>query len=122
MSEYVKVAYNACHGGFSLSEKAVLRAREISGNPQWGGACIPGDVYDDGGTVWRIGGLDMAHIDVPRTDPVLISVIEEMGDEASGSCARLRLQTIRQGERYRIDEYDGYESVMTVDDYAWQVA
>jgi hypothetical protein len=26
------------------------------------------------------------------------------------------------GERYRIDEYDGSESVMTVDSYEWQTA
>ena len=31
-----KVVINICYGGFSLSREAVLRAREISGDPKWG--------------------------------------------------------------------------------------
>jgi hypothetical protein len=31
-----KIAYNACFGGFSLSDKAVHLARKISGDPRWG--------------------------------------------------------------------------------------
>ena len=31
-----KVVYNACYGGFSLSREAVILARELSGDPEWG--------------------------------------------------------------------------------------
>lgn len=46
-----------------------------------------------------------------RHDPVLVEIVETLGDDASGSCARLRVKEI-EGTIYRIDEYDGYESVI----------
>ena len=114
-----KVAYNGCFGGFSLSRAAILRAREISGDPKWGGAHIKGDVWDDGKPVDQ----DYGHIDdVPRHDPVLIQVIEELGEMANGSCASLCIENVPEGTQYRIDEYDGNERVMTRDDYEWQTA
>lgn len=46
-----------------------------------------------------------------RTDPLLIQVVEELGDEASGRCAELRIIEIPDGIDYDISEYDGMESV-----------
>ena len=56
---------------------------------------------------------------IERHDPDLISIVEELGTEkASGRCARLKVEDIGE-EHYHIDEYDGYESVITSlgDDY-----
>jgi len=47
-----------------------------------------------------------------RHDPILVQVVEELGDEASGEYARLRIYET-DSDRYRIDEYDGAESVIT---------
>ena len=44
-----KVVYNGCYGGFSLSREAILLARELSGNPTWGGACLKGEIYEETG-------------------------------------------------------------------------
>ena len=49
-----------------------------------------------------------------RTDPLLIQVVEELGDEASGSCAELRIIEIPDGIDYEIDEYDGREHIAEV--------
>ena len=122
-----KVVYNACRGGFSLSVEAVKRAREISGDTKWGGATLPGEMYEDGSGPAKdyssFGGSSVhLRYDFPRTDPVLVQVIEEMGAAADGSCASLAIKEIAEGQRYRIDEYDGFERVMTVDDYEWQTA
>jgi hypothetical protein len=116
-----KVAYNSCYGGFSLSRAAILRAREISGDPKWGGPAIKGDLWDDGskGTVPHDYG---SVSDIPRHDPVLIQVIEELGDKANGSCAKLAIEELPPMTPYRIDEYDGNERVMTADAYEWTVA
>jgi hypothetical protein len=46
-----------------------------------------------------------------RTDPKLIQVVEELGDKASGSCAKLRIIEIPDGVDWEIDEYDGNESI-----------
>lgn len=115
-----KVSYNSCFGGFSLSREAILRGREISGNPKWAGLMLKGESFDDGSVAKDdCGHLEYGH---PRTDPVLIQVIEELGAKANGTYANLAVAEIAEGTKYRVDEYDGNERVMTVDDYDWQIA
>ena len=55
---------------------------------------------------------------IERHDPDLVAIVEELGERANGSCASLKVVDIGD-ERYHIDEYDGYESVITSlgDDY-----
>ena len=114
-----KIAYNACYGRFSLSREAILLARKLSKNPKWGGPCINGDEYESGRKVES----DHGHIDdVPRHDPHLIAAIEKLGARANGSCARIAIEEIQSGTPYRIDEYDGMESVATCDSYEWTTA
>lgn len=61
--------------------------------------------------------------DIDRTDPILISVVETMGPEAaSGRFAKLYIEEIPNGTQYKIDEYDGIESLITKDDDIWQTA
>lgn len=92
-----KVVYNACFGGFSLSEAGMKRYAELGGI---------------GDSVRRLD----------RNDPALIQVVEELGEKANGSCAELKIATVPTGALYRIDEYDGAETVMTIHDYDWSVA
>lgn len=114
IDEMTKIAYNTCYGGFSLSRKAVLRARELSGNPRWGDAYIAGDIFEGG----ELCKSDFGYIyDVPRHDPVLIQVIEELGEEANGGLAKIALDTVPKGTPYSINEYDGRESVVTSWDF-----
>lgn len=112
----MKVVYNNGFGGFSLSREAILLARKISGNPNWGGPCIIGDCYDSGAAV----GFDYGYVhDIFRHDPVLVQVVDELGSAANGACASLAIEEIPDGTPYRIDEYDGAESVETKDSYDW---
>lgn len=116
-----KIAYNGCYcvGGFSLSRAAIMRAREISGNPLWGGVAIKGDVYSNGSRC----NHDYGYIsDVSRADIALIQTIEELGKRANGMCTDLRIAEVPAGTAYRIDEHDGLESVMTSSDYTWEIA
>ena len=101
-----KIVYNGCYGGFGLSAEAVRLARQISGDPKWGGA-------DE-----KYGFIE----GVERHDPVLVQVVETLGAAANGSGARLLLKELPSGTLYRIDEYDGSESVCTNDSYDWKVA
>ena len=115
-----KVAYNACFGGFGLSKEAVLLARQMSGNPKWGGCVIGGEMFKDGSGP-ASPDLDEWGCDLedgfPRHDPILVSVIEKLGKKAGGDCSNLVIRTVTTP--YRIDEYHGNESVMTADDYEW---
>ncbi len=47
-----------------------------------------------------------------RHDPDLVKVVETLGDKASGECAKLVVTDIGDS-KYHINEYDGYESVIT---------
>lgn len=50
-----------------------------------------------------------------RSDPDLIAVIEELGEErASGALAELKIVEIPDGVEYEIEEYDGIEWVSEV--------
>lgn len=115
----MKVVYNVRYGGFSLSEAGVRLGRQISGNPLWGGPCLVGDRYENGELSTRFYG---GARDIDRTDKVLVSVVEVLGKLANGEFAELRIADVPSGVRWRIDEYEGLESVMTVDDYDWRVA
>lgn len=129
-----KVVYNACYGGFGLSKEAVLRYAELKGiklyeyvDPKFGNmgfhmwTKVPQEEYDkmtreEQNKVW------FNDSDIERTDPILVQVVEELGDKANGRCAKLAVQDLPKGTMYRIDEYDGYESVETRDSIDWNVA
>lgn len=112
-----KVVYNACYGGFSLSEDAVRLGRELSRDERWGGIVLKGDKYDNGEECLSFHGGYLDY-DTPRHDEILVQVVEKLGSEkASGSFAKLKIAEI-EGP-YRIDEYDGFESVETPDSYDW---
>jgi len=113
-----KIVYNACYGGFGLSQKAIQRYSDLAGlglvykkeeGKSWGHWSTPDGDY------W-------SYHDISRTDPFLVQVVEELVREADGMCARLVINELPAGTLYRIDEYDGMESVCTQDDYHWSVA
>lgn len=58
--------------------------------------------------------------DVVRHDPILVQVVEELGEKANGNYADLRIAEV--DGLYRIDEYDGAEGVETPGSYVWQNA
>lgn len=143
-----KIAYNACYGGFSLSHEAHLRYAEIKGirlYPEkgkfnsWTYWTVPPEQRD--GILSDEAFMREADFEerkasneiyaaktladlrgASRHDPVLIQVIEEMGDAANGAYAELTIYEMASGTLYRIDEYDGMESVKTEDTYEWSVA
>jgi len=135
-----KVVYNACYGGFGLSKEACQRYWDIKGQQVW----IEDTTW--GFNVWLVAPEDRIpakegnefyamsinervaynqayskqtwyNRDVDRHDPVLVQVVEELGDKANGMCAELAIDEVY--DSYRIDEYDGYESVETAGSYDW---
>lgn len=136
-----KIVYNACYGGFGLSHEAVMRYAELEGiklyfNKQYSSYhyyLIPVEEYN------RIRAVEQAKpvgsgrfkecndayfsvCSIERTDPILVQVVEELGERANGNYAKLMIADIPAGTLYRVEEYDGYESIMVQDDYNWNVA
>lgn len=100
MSDTRKVVINACFGGFSLSEAANERL-VAAGVAKW---------YD-----WELHvaswGRPCDSRDIARDNAELIRVVEEMGTDADGECARLEIVEIPADVTWEIDEYDGFEHV-----------
>ena len=136
-----KIVYNACYGGFGLSHEAIMRYAEIKGitlytEKKYGFThyyLCPLEEYErinaeeqtkpaSPGRFDRSNALYFSDRDFDRTDPILVQVVEELGDKADGRCAKLRIAEIPAGTLYRIDEYDGFESIETKDSYEWSVA
>ena len=134
-----KVVYNACYGGFGLSKEACQRYWDIKGQQVWiedeklGMFTVwltPPEERPTKNKNWNSMSTDeriarnRAHSEqtwynrnVDRHDPVLVQVVEELGDKANGEYAKLRIEEVYGS--YRIDEYDGSERVMTAPDYDW---
>jgi hypothetical protein len=110
-----KIVFNGDYGGFCLSKKAIQRYSDLAEL----GLTFIEDEYRGH---WELpDGEYWYGSDLSRTDPILAQVVEELGDEA-GDFTRLMIREIPEGTRYRIDEYDGLETVMTINEYIWSVA
>lgn len=119
-----KIAYNACYGGFNISEEA-LHWLEENGSEETKKALKEQrkkaeenkDEFDGDFTLEQHLAYRAEDI-LSRHHPDLIRVVEALGDEASGYCSEIKIAEI-EGNLYRIDDYDGYETVVEPDDYTW---
>ena len=110
----MKVVINKCFGGFGLSEKA-MRMLVERGHKE---AIKAVEIFEEERKKWKYWQLTL-YSDTCRHDPLLIAVIQELGDAANGPHAELKIIEI-EGPFYRIDEYDGSETVHTPDDeWTW---
>lgn len=137
----MKIVINKCFGGFGLSLKAQKRYLELKGLPCYfykqtkynfkdgiNEYCIYNDSDNDmfAYTFTKYLGdkVDIEKLpdeeykkynfyygDIERNDPILIQVVKELKDEASGDCSRLRIIEIPDDVEWEIDEYDGQESI-----------
>lgn len=133
-----RVVINKCHGGFGLSEKAILHYLELQGINVWPEPntkfssllgptlwLVPPDadrVKDASPEEWASMSLAQraAHNkkyseqifndrDIARDDPYLAQTVLELGEEASGKHAELRVVEIPEEVEWTIEEYDGLE-------------
>ena len=135
----MKIVINVCYGGFSLSDEAIDRYIELKGlklykkyDEQWKMTSyyyVPIEEYDRvhkndlTKTEWEgksegwgrytesnklCWGGDRA---IERNDPILVQVVEEMGSNADGGVAELKIVEIPDDVEWDIEEYDGTEWV-----------
>ena len=94
----MRVVINKCHGGFGLSDKAYEKLNE------WGMSFTKIDGY------WEPYGWGRDN----RADTLLIRVVEELGEEANGDYAELKVVEIPDDVAYDVQEYDGLEWIAEV--------
>ena len=100
----MKVVINSCYGGFGLSKEACqLYAKRMGLNVgKWNETW---NFFEDG---------DFYDREIPRNDSVLVSIVEELGEKASGRFSSLRVVEIPDGVDWVVEEYDGNEWVAEV--------
>ena len=85
----MKVVINRCYGGYCLSQEAVDLYFKRT-NRQY-----PEYLYSE----------------ISRDDPILVKIVEELGEKANGICAKLKIVDIPDDVEYVIEEYDGMEII-----------
>ena len=104
----IKVVINKCYGGFGLSHAAIMRYGELKGiNLVTDENSRYRDVYVD---AIKNENYFSEH-EIERNDPVLVQVVEELGEKASGPHAKLKVVEIPDDVKWQIEEYDGQEWV-----------
>jgi len=96
--------YNACYGGFTLSDQALREYCKVKGIQ-----CDDKRLY-------------FVDCEVSRHDPDMVAIVRALGKAASGTCSDVRVCDIPKKfmDYYVIGEYDGYESVQ-IDYQRWKL-
>lgn len=144
----MKLVINQCYGGFGLSPKGIKRYLELKGKECY---CYIQSKYkyshgiDEFIRVDDLEKIDTVFFycttynqgykltdppenifrgyDIKRNDPILVQLVEELGREASKTFSNLVVVEIENGRWYKINEYDGYESIEYRDiDDEWELA
>ena len=144
----MKIVINTGYGGFSLSPKGERRYLELSGQNDYfykqskykythginefvridniedvPDICFYCTTHDQGKVISDYPEDVFNSRNIKRNDPVLVQVVEELGEESFGACAELKIVEIEKGRWFKIDEYDGLETIQYRDiDDEWILA
>lgn len=102
----MKVVINRCYGGFGLSFEACKLIAERKG---W---TLATDDYDREYFIpkpWIDQRVDP--YDLERNDPDLVAVVEELGEDANGYGAELKIVNVPEDIKWHIHDYDGMETI-----------
>lgn len=121
----MKIVYNDCFGGFGLSETAYQRYAELAGFQLW---CIEDFGIKhyfkempngrDLNEMYKVEGASFYCLDLDRHDPILVQVVEELGNKANDKYSDLKIFETSSNQ-YRIEYYDGSESVQVPSSLDW---
>lgn len=132
----MKVVINKCFGGFGLSLRGTKRLLELKGEPCYFYKQTKYSFRNESDEFTLINNLDddsmfvftltkflgattnelpndsfFSNYGINRDDPLLVQVVEDLGEKANGPCSRLVIVEIPDGVEWEIDEYDGLEHI-----------
>jgi hypothetical protein len=105
------IVINTCHGGFGLSREAELNYLDRAG------IAYSFEDREDRYSNTNFGPFIMVNDqhwnsrEIARDDPALVAVIRDLGEQAAGPHAELKIVSIPADVAWQIDEYDGWEWV-----------
>lgn len=108
------IVINKEHGGFGLSKEARFLYLERAGiaytltsGPDRHTESLYGPQVEVNGNIWR-------DTDIDRDDPILVDVVRQLGRQADGRFATLKIVEVPAGVKWNVAEYDGLEWVEEV--------
>ena len=125
----MNIVINACYGGFSLSDEAVLLYAKKKGITLYVDNSgylthfftVPVEQYRELQADVKANDKDYKRLNesgwyfsdraIPRDDPALVEVVKELGKKANGRSAKLKVVRIPANVEWEIAEYDGLEHV-----------
>lgn len=133
----MKIVINKCYGGFGLSPEAIYMyasLKKVSVFPytednsdtrlpygdrnlkRWTEDSTRSTIYwltediGDKPTLEQLNKASWMHdMDIERHDPLLVKVVEKLGEKANSRFSELKIVEVPDGVDYEIEEYDGME-------------
>ena len=107
----MKIVINKKHGGFGLSEEAVLlygdkKRLNIIAQQDEKVKTITHYYLDE-----KKDGNQFGEWEIERTDPVLVEVVEQLGDLANSCYSKLKVVEVPDDIKWYIHDYYGNEEV-----------
>ena len=96
-------------GGFCLSHRAWVRLRDMG--QQEARQEVDLGAYWPSGASFNEPALNQCGRLIPRDDQHLVQVVEDMGSEANGHCASLKIVEIPTEVAWTIEKHGGVECV-----------
>lgn len=107
-----RIVINRVHGGFSLSQEAILLYLELAGIPYTRESQPDRDSQTRFGDKIIVNGKEFFdRYDIKRDDPALVATVRRLGSKANGDYAKLKVVEVPTGIEWYIEEYDGKEWV-----------
>ena len=106
---YQDIVINTCHGGFGLSQDAQIAFLERS---QISYTLVPRDDRHSNeryGPMIMVKGKHWYDKDIARDDPILVTLVRELGPAVNGEHARLKVVRVPADADWQIEDYDGKE-------------
>jgi hypothetical protein len=106
---YQDIVINTCHGGFGLSRDAQIAFLERS---QISYTLVSRDDRHSNeryGPMIMVKGKHWYDKDIARDNPVLVTLVHELGPAVNGEHARLKVVRVPADVDWQIEEYDGKE-------------
>jgi len=138
----IEIVYNATYGGFNLSEEAKeyiikelckiynisykkVKANSIIREKEFRISKEDYNKLSEYHKKWFYNWEEDKYAvfndsDIPRYDKLLVEAVKNVNDP-SGQFAKLKIAVIDE-PRFMIDEYDGFESVVTPNSIDWEIA
>lgn len=107
----MKIVINKCYGGFGLSEEAIFlygkkKGINIIKDKKKSDRLVSHYYIDD-----IKDGNYFSDSNIERNDPILVEVVNELGEKADGTYSELKIVEIPDDVEWIIEEYDGNEWV-----------